>query len=76
MNSVDRQSLANTFAVLLFLLLVYALAGDMDCASDRRVEQARPPASCEMTVDRAGTFDFEHSRQSSDPDRRCPANES
>lgn len=80
MNSVDRQSLANTFAVLLFLLLVYALAGDLDCASERRMEQARQPASsqrkCEKTADRAATFDLEPSFQSSDPETRCPANES
>lgn len=59
MNSVDRQSLANTFAVLLFLLLVYAMAGDMDCSSERQVEQARQPASsqrkCEMAADRAAS---------------------
>jgi hypothetical protein len=70
MNSVDRQSLANTFAVLLFLLLVYGLASDMDCGSERRTEQARQPASsqrkCEMSTDRAA----------SDPEARCPANES
>ena len=80
MNSVDRQSFANTFAVLLFLLLVYALAGDMDCASERRMEQARQPASsqrkCEMSTDHAATFDLEHSLQSSDPEARCPGNES
>ena len=80
MNSVDRhQSLANTFAVLLFLL-VYGLAGDMDCASERRMEQTRQPASsqlkCEMTAHRAGTFDLEHSLQSSDPETRCTASES
>jgi hypothetical protein len=80
MNSVDRQSLANTFAVLLFLLLVYALAGDMDCTSERRMEQARQPASsqrkCEMSTDRAASFDLEHSLQRSDPETRCTASES
>lgn len=80
MNSVDRQSLANTFAVLLFLLLVYALAGDMDCASERRMKQARQPASsqrkCEMTADRTATFDLEPSLQRNDPETRCTANES
>jgi hypothetical protein len=80
MNSVDHQSLANTFAVLLFLLLVYALAGDMDCSSERQVEQARQPASpqrkCEMTADRAASFDLEPSRQSSDSETRCTASES
>ena len=45
MNSVDRQSLASTVAVLLFLLLVYALASDLDCASDQRVAQAQEPAA-------------------------------
>jgi hypothetical protein len=80
MNSVDHQSLANTFAVLLFLLLVYGLAGDMDCASERRMEQARQPAlsrrKCEMSTDSAATFDLEHSLHSSDPEARCPANAS
>jgi hypothetical protein len=80
MNSVDRQSLANTFAALLFLLLVYAMAGDMDCASERQMERARQPASsqrnCEKTADRAATFDLEASLQSSNPETRCPASES
>jgi len=48
MNSIDRQSLANTFAVLLFLLLVYGLAGDMDCGSERRTEQAQQPIPSQL----------------------------
>lgn len=80
MNSLDRQSLANTFAVLLFLLLAYAMAGDMDCTSEQQMEQARQPASsqrkCEMSADNAATFDLEPSRQDSDSEPRCAASES
>ena len=81
MNSIDRQSLANTFAVLLFLLLVYGLAGDMDCASERRMEQARQPASpqhrCEMTEGSAATVDLEHGvHTGSAPEAPCMASDS
>jgi hypothetical protein len=80
MNSVDRQSLANTFADLLFLLLVCELASDMDCTSERRREQTRQPASsqlkCETTADHADTFDLEHSLQNGAPKTRCTASES
>ena len=80
MNSVDRhQSLANTFAVLAFLL-VYGLAGEMDCVSERRMQQTRQPASsqhkCQMTAHRAGTFALEHSLQSRTPETRCTASQS
>lgn len=80
MKSVDRQSLANTFAVLLFLLLVYGLASDLDCRSERRMEQARQPASsqlkCELTADRSATLDLEPSPESSDAEMHCTASES
>ena len=39
MDNVDRPGAATTFAVLLFLLLLYALAAEVDCASERGMEQ-------------------------------------
>jgi hypothetical protein len=81
MNSIDRHSLANTFAVLMFLLLVYGLAGDMDCGSERRMEPARQPASlqrtCEMTAGNAATVDIEHGDHTgSAPEVPCTASDS
>jgi len=43
MNSIDRQTLASSVAVVLYLLLVYGLVGQLDCASEQRIEEAHKP---------------------------------
>jgi hypothetical protein len=57
MNSVDRQTLASSVAVVLYLLLVYGLVGQLDCASEQRTEEAHKPLPsrllCETASNRA-----------------------
>ena len=35
MNSVDRQTTASSVAVIFFLLLIYGIVGELDCASEQ-----------------------------------------
>ena len=57
MNSTDRQTLASSVAVVLYLLLVYGLIAELDCASEQRTEGAHKPVParllCETTSEQA-----------------------
>lgn len=64
MNSIDRQTLASSVAVVLYLLLVYVVMGQLDCASEQRTDQAhRPhpsPLLCETTSNDADPDRYGH----------------
>jgi hypothetical protein len=42
MNPSEQHGLASSLAIVLFLLLLYGLAGELDCASEAGVRAARP----------------------------------
>lgn len=53
MNSIDRQTLASSVAVALYLLLVYGLVGELDCASEQRTESAHKPVPSRLLCETA-----------------------
>jgi hypothetical protein len=81
MDNADRPGAATTFAVLLFLLLLYALAAEMDCASERGMEQdlSAHDLECRSREAAAGATPDghiclvgEHLAPASRPADRCP----
>ena len=49
MNSALRHSLPRSLALVLYLLLVYALVGRMDCESEQRqLQQAPQRPTCQV----------------------------
>lgn len=43
MDSIDRQTIASSVAVILYLLLVYGLVEELDCECEQRTEAADMP---------------------------------
>lgn len=58
MNSVDRQTMASSVAVIFFLLLIDGIVGELDCASEQGIERADKPGPsrllCEPASNQAG----------------------
>lgn len=66
MDSIDRQTIASSVAVILYLLLVYALLEQLDCECEPRAEAAtellRPGLRCESPSLSADTREGEPER--------------
>jgi hypothetical protein len=53
MNSIDRQTLASSVAVVLYLVLVYGVMGQLDCASEQRTDEAQRPIPTRLLCETA-----------------------